>query len=221
MKTTQDTLNKIAEFEGIRLKAYKPVAAERYWTIGIGHYGADVTEGMTITRERAFELFRQDIQKYEQAVEKNVSLKLSQPQFDALVSFTYNCGAGNLRKLVLGRDYQQIADAILLYNKGSGKVLPGLTRRRKWEHDLFLSGSTEKKNGNPYAVPTKIIKKGSKGNSVRWLQYELSRHGYHVIIDGVFGIKTEACVCDFQRVNDLTVDGIVGDRTRAELINGK
>lgn len=220
MRTSQATREQIAVFEGIRLSAYKPVAAEKYWTIGIGHYGADVTPNMVITRERAFELFDEDIKKYEQAVEKNVTLKLSQAQFDALVSFAYNCGVGNLQKLVKGRDYQQIADAMLLYNKGSGKVLPGLTRRRKWEHDLFLSGTGEKKTGNPYPVPQKTLKKGGKGNDVRWLQYELSRHGHHVIIDGVFGINTEAKVLDFQRNHNLTADGIVGKMTREALING-
>ena len=152
MKTSQSALNQIAKFEGIRLTAYKPVAAEKYWTIGVGHYGPDVTEGMTITHERAMELFSHDIRKFEDAVTAT-GLTLSQQQFDSLVSFAFNCGVGNLQKLVKGRDYQQIADAMLLYNKGSGKVLPGLVRRRQWEHDLFLSGTEEKKTGNPYPVP--------------------------------------------------------------------
>lgn len=217
MKTSQATLDKIAEFEGIRLKAYKPVTQEKYWTIGVGHYGADVTEGMTITRQQAMDLFAEDIRKFEGYVTAT-GLVLTQNQFDALVSFTYNCGAGNLQKLVKGRDYQQIADAMLLYNKGSGKVLAGLTRRRQWERELFLSGSEPKRSGNPYAVPEKNVRKGNKGNDVRWVQYQLNTKGYGIIVDGIFGSKTDACVRDFQNQKDLIVDGIVGVLTRAALM---
>lgn len=217
MKTSQATLDKIAEFEGIRLKAYKPVPQEKYWTIGVGHYGADVTEGMTITRQQAMDMFAEDIRKFEGYVTAT-GLVLTQNQFDALVSFTYNCGAGNLQKLVKGRDYQQIADAMLLYNKGSGKVLAGLTRRRQWERELFLSGSEPKRSGNPYAVPEKNVRKGNKGNDVRWVQYQLNTKGYGIIVDGIFGSKTDACVRDFQNQKDLIVDGIVGVLTRAALM---
>lgn len=218
MQTSKATLDKIAEFEGIRLKAYKPVAAEKYWTIGVGHYGPDVTEGMTITRQQAMDLFAKDIRKFESYVIAT-GLTLTQNQFDALVSFAYNCGAGNLQKLVKGRDYQQIADAMLLYNKGSGKVLPGLVRRRQWEHDLFLSGAQEKRTGNPYAVPDKTVRKGQKGNAVRWVQYELTAAGYQIIVDGIFGPKTDACVRDFQLQHDLQVDGIVGPKTYKALLS--
>lgn len=215
MKTSKATLDKIAEFEGIRLTAYKCPAG--VWTIGVGHTGG-VYEGMTITRSQAMTIFENDIRKYEDYVTAT-GLTLSQAQFDSLVSFVFNCGPGNLRKLVKGRDYQQIADAILLYNKGGGKVLPGLVRRRKWEHDLFLSDGIEKKTGNPYMAPQKNLRMGSKGNDVRWLQYELTQAGYGIIIDGIFGSKTDKCVRDFQIQNGLQADGIVGPLTRAALID--
>lgn len=215
MKTSKATLNKIAEFEGIRLTAYKCPAG--VWTIGVGHTGG-VTEGMTITRSQAMTIFENDIRKYEDYV-TGTGLTLTQNQFDALVSFAFNCGPGNLKKLVAGRDYQQIADAILLYNKGGGKVLPGLVRRRKWEHDLFLSDGVEKRTGNPYMAPQKNLRMGSKGNDVRWLQYELTQAGYGIIIDGIFGSKTDKCVRDFQIQNGLQADGIVGPLTRAALID--
>ena len=217
MQTSKTALDKIAQFEGIRLKAYKPVAAEKYWTIGVGHYGPDVTQGMTITRQQAMDLFAKDIKKFEDYVTAT-GLVLTQAQFDALVSFTFNCGPGNLVKLVKGRDYQQIADAMLLYNKGSGKVLPGLVRRRQWEHDLFLSdGVPEKKTGNPYQTPDKNVRKGMKGDCVRWVQYELTRNGYQIVVDGIFGPKTDRCVRDFQLQRGLSVDGIVGPITRKAL----
>ena len=171
---------------------------------------------MTITHERAMELVSHDIRKFEDAVTAT-GLTLSQQQFDSLVSFAFNCGVGNLQKLVKGRDYQQIADAMLLYNKGSGKVLPGLVRRRQWEHDLFLSGTEEKKTGNPYPVPAKNLRYGSRGNDVRWVQFQLCLKGYGIVVDGIWGPRTDRCVRDFQLQNDLDVDGIVGPKTREKL----
>jgi GH24 family phage-related lysozyme (muramidase) len=91
---------------------------------------------MTITQEQADAYLAQDITKYEKSVNAT-GLKLNQNQFDALVSFTYNCGSGNLKKLITGRSLDQIADAMLSYNKAAGQVLAGLTRRRQAEHDLF------------------------------------------------------------------------------------
>ena len=148
MKTSQNGINLIKQFEGCRLSAYKPVAAEKYYTIGYGHYGADVSSGMKITQDQAENYLRADLAKYESAV-NSTGLKLNQNQFDALVSFTYNYGAGNLKKLIANRNLSQIADALLLYNKGSGKVLPGLTKRRKAERELFLKSND---NSNYYPV---------------------------------------------------------------------
>lgn len=73
---------------------------------------------------------------------------------------------------------------------------------------------------NPYRLTDSIIKKGSKGESVKWLQYELNKHGYKLSVDGDFGAKTEAAVRDFQSKNKLVVDGIVGKNTIRSLTNG-
>lgn len=140
MKTSQNGINLIKQFEGCRLTAYKPVAAEKYWTIGYGHYGADVAPNMKITQAQAEAYLVADLKRFEDAVNA-MGLILNQNQFDALVSFTYNCGAGNLKKLVTGRSLPQIADAMLAYNKGSGKVLPGLVKRRQAEQNLFNFGN--------------------------------------------------------------------------------
>ena len=137
MKTSNQGIALIKRFEGCVLKAYKAVASEEYWTIGFGHYGPDVHQGDIITKERAEELLRADLARFEQAVED--SGVWSQSEFDALVSFTYNCGAGNLRKLVKDRTHAQIADAMLLYVKAGGLTLQGLVRRRKAERELFLT----------------------------------------------------------------------------------
>ena len=219
MKTSKTALDQIAKYEGIRLKAYKCPAG--VWTIGVGHTGG-VTEGMTITHDQAMTFFAEDIKQSERAVEK-LGMELTQGQFDALVSFCYNCGAGNLHKLVKGRTKKQIADAIPLYNKGGGKVLAGLVKRRAWERGLFVEGGLDDaprvtRLTNPYPVPDKPLRRGAKGVTVRWLQRELVNHGYDILVDGSFGPLTGAAVRDFQLQNDLVVDEIVGKKTVAALL---
>ena len=71
---------------------------------------------------------------------------------------------------------------------------------------------------NPYRTPEKPVRKGQKGDDVRWVQWELVRNGYMIKIDGIFGPKTDACVLDFQLQRGLQVDGIVGPQTRRALI---
>lgn len=138
MKISQNGLNLIKQFEGCRLEAYKAVASEAYYTIGYGHYGPDVKKTMIISQAQADRYLEQDIVKFENYVNQTVKTSLNQNQFDALVSFTYNCGAGNLKKLVEGRNLTQIADALLLYTHSGGKELPGLVKRRKAERELFI-----------------------------------------------------------------------------------
>ena len=134
-------LTLIKQFEGCRLKAYKPISTERYYTIGWGHYGADVQRGESITRKQADDFLVSDLKKYEAYVNNSVYCpvtgSLTQNQFDALVSFCYNCGVGCLKTLCKGRTATQIAASMLLYNKSGGKALAGLTRRRTAEQALF------------------------------------------------------------------------------------
>ena len=79
-------------------------------------------------------------------------------------------------------------------------------------------GVEAKPIGNPYGVPTKNLKKGSKGNDVRWLQYELNSRGYHLVCDGIFGAKTDEMTRAFQADMGLVPDGIVGPLTRSKLV---
>lgn len=138
MKTSNAGIKLIKKYEGLRLKAYKPVKTEKYWTIGYGHYSKDVTEGMTITEKQADQLLKQDLSVAEDAVSHMGTW--TQNQFDALVSFTFNCGVANLVKLVTNRTNDVIAQKIILYNKAGGKVLNGLVKRRKEEQALFMKG---------------------------------------------------------------------------------
>ena len=217
MKTSESVLKKICEFEGCVLHAYKPVAAEKYYTIGYGHSGPDVYSGMTITESQAFDYFRKDIVKYEGYVSA-LNLNLNQNQFDSLVSFTYNCGAGNLQKLVRNRTFPQIAEAMLLYVKGAdGKTLPGLVTRRKWEHDLFLTGISHGQSFvNPYPAPKTVIRQAN--DDVRWLQTALNIYANaNLAVDGIWGKSTQDALLQFQKDNGLVVDGIVGPVTRNKL----
>ena len=131
----------IQRWEGCRLKAYKPVKTEKYWTIGWGHYGPDVTEGMVITQEQADALLRADCQRFADAVDDPancpLTVQLNDNQRDALISFTFNCGAGCLRTLCRNRSLPEIAEALELYNRAGGTAMIGLTRRRAAERALF------------------------------------------------------------------------------------
>ncbi len=141
MKINDEGLKLIEEFEGCRLTAYKPVAAEKYWTIGYGHYGKDVYQGMRITQAQAEMYLKQDVARFETAV-NNLKREWTENQFSALVSFTYNCGEANLKTLCRNRTAAEIATKLLLYTKGAdGKVLNGLVRRRKAERELFLKAA--------------------------------------------------------------------------------
>ena len=143
MLTSEKGKNFIKQCEGLRLSAYKALKSEVFYTIGYGHYGSDVAPNMVITKMQADELFDKDLIKFESAVNKLGIADLKQNEFNALVSFAYNCGINNLRRLVKDRNKQEIADAFLLYNKAGGQVLKALTNRRKEERKMFLYDNDE------------------------------------------------------------------------------
>ena len=210
-------INIIMKNEGCRLTAYKCAAG--VWTIGYGHT-AGVTKGQTITQAQAEEFLKQDLAKFEKYVNNAayvpITETLTQNQFDALVSFAYNCGAGNLKTLCKGRTAAQIAKAMLKYNKAGGKELAGLTKRRKEEAALFstpggktaktATAATTTNKTEDYKMNT--IKKGSKGKAVKVWQIIIG-----VTPDGDFGSGTEAATKTWQSNHGLTADGIVGAKS--------
>jgi len=131
----------IKSFEGLRLKAYKALPTEKYFTIGYGHYGSDVKEGQTITEAEAEKLLRDDLQKYEGKVNKYSAYNWNNNEFSALVSFAYNIGNidGLTKKGERTRD--EIIKVWPTYNKAGGKVLSGLSKRRAEEVKLFTTKS--------------------------------------------------------------------------------
>ena len=204
MRTTgQAGIKLITSFEGCRLTAYKCPAG--VWTIGYGHTRG-VQQGQTITKAQAARLLAEDLERYEDNVNKyQDKYKWSQNEFDALVSFAYN--VGSIDKLTAGgtRSRQEIADKMLLYNKAGGKVMAGLTRRRQAERELFVATSR----------PT--LRKGDRGESVKQLQSKLRDKGYTVAVDGIFGDETHEAVEAYQADHGLTVDGVVGPKTWSAL----
>ncbi len=140
--TGEAGLSIIRDCEGLRTTSYRCPAGIP--TIGYGHTGPEVKDGQTITKEEADRLLRDDVKNAERAIKRLVKVQLTQGQFDALVSFTFNLGAGNLqtstllKKLNAG-DYAGAAEQFLVWNKAAGKVLPGLVKRRERERQCFLS----------------------------------------------------------------------------------
>lgn len=141
MRTVNKTI--VKESEGLELRAYLCPAG--IWTIGWGHTGTDVYKGLVITLAEAEDLLERDLRTSEGYVNSLVKVKLTQNQFDALVSFVYNVGGGafkdsTLLRLLNAGDYKGAADQLLRWDKAKGKVLAGLTKRRQKERELFLRG---------------------------------------------------------------------------------
>jgi lysozyme len=120
-------------FEGLRLTAYRDVAD--VLSIGYGHTGPDVHEGMTITPEQAEGLLMDDIQKASSCVNTAVTYQLTQPEFDAVVDLTYNIGCAafcgsTMRRLLNEGDIMGASKQFELWDHAGGKVVAGLLRRR-------------------------------------------------------------------------------------------
>lgn len=141
MRTSKKGIKIITAHEGLKLGAYLCPAG--VWTIGYGHTRT-AKQGMSITMQRAEELLRDDLKTAENAV-NNQNLKLKQNQFDALVSFVFNVGSGNFRNSTLLRKAKvnpkdpSIRYEFSRWNKGGGRVLPGLVKRREEEANLYFS----------------------------------------------------------------------------------
>lgn len=130
--------------EGLRLKSYQDSGG--VWTIGYGHTGTGAEPGREITADEADSLFDADLEIFRAAVDKSVTVPLSENQRAALVSFCFNVGAPRfetstlLKKLNAG-DYAGAAAEFPKWNKVRGNVDRGLINRRKAERALFLSGT--------------------------------------------------------------------------------
>lgn len=146
MKLNKAGADLIKEFEGCKLQAYKCSANKE--TIGYGNTfyedGSPVKMGDTITKERADSLFTLISDSFAAKVKPLINSAVTENQFAALVSFAYNCGITNLKSSTLLRKVNAnpndptIASEFAKWNKAGGKVLAGLTRRRKAEAELYF-----------------------------------------------------------------------------------
>ena len=141
MEISAKGLDLIKKFEGLELESY--LCPADVWTIGYGSTKG-VKEGMSVTEEEAEALLKKEAQEYCDYVKEYVSVTLTQNQFDALVSWTYNLGPRNLKNSTLlevlnKEEYDKVPEQILRWTKAAGKELNGLVRRRQAEADLFQS----------------------------------------------------------------------------------
>ena len=158
MNVSPAAIAMIKHHEGVRQKPYKCPA--KLWTVGVGHVlypkqgklPVDQRDGVALRIEdfRIFSMeeidaiLKRDLQRFERGVEQFLPVKLTQSEFDACVSFSFNVGLGTLqrstfRQKVLRGDKTGAAEELLKYCMAGGKILKGLETRRKDERALFLN----------------------------------------------------------------------------------
>lgn len=236
MRMSSVGLDLVKSFEGLYLNAYKCPAG--VWTIGYGHTGKvngkSIHSGMKISKAKATSLLQDDMRTFEKAVGKLVKVKLNQHQFDALVSFAFNCGAGNLQnstllKMVNAKKFSTAANEFLKWNKGGGRVLAGLTRRRQEERKLFLRPVAKKTT--PYTfkkfvkelqgvcnlkktgvaskallrvLPTITPKKKNTDPVIKPLKHILKKKGYKISkINNIYDSDLKAAVIAYKNAHNF------------------
>lgn len=226
MKTSSAGIELIKKYEGCRTEAYKCAAG--VWTIGYGHTKG-VKQYTKISMAQAEQFLLEDISVCENVINGlNPYYQWNQNQFDAMVSFCFNCGAANVTKLTANRMRTKatIADKMLTYCKANGKQLDGLLRRRKEERALFLTPvSAIQQNGTESAY-------GNFQNWIKMLQTACNEEYSKVQkVDGIPGEITLSCCPTLrtgsrgvvvgmlqQRLNEIgyscgNVDKIFGEKT--------
>lgn len=222
MKTSQNGIDLIKQFEGCRLTAYKDIVG--VWTIGYGHTGSDVYSGLKITQAKAESLLKADLERFEKGVNRlDYIYDFNQNEFDALVSFSYNLGVGCLNQLTNNgmRSRQTIRSKWKAYCNAGGKYSQGLYNRRAKELELFNKGNLS--TVEPYLIPdgSCVLKYNTtRHDLVKDLQRALNDFaGFNLQVDGKFGPNTRKAVMELQkRSGYLVVDGKYGKNTAAYLI---
>lgn len=142
MQTSQRGLELIKNAESFR--AYPYLCPANVWTQGYGHTRDVKPTSLPVTVAQAEVWLAADVKQYEQSVKTLIKVPLTQGQFDALVSFTFNLGGGALQRSTLRSklnrgDYEGAANELLKWVRGGGRILSGLVKRRAAERELFLS----------------------------------------------------------------------------------
>jgi lysozyme len=166
-KLSKACINLVRSFEGYHRKLANGDCTTYYCPAGVLTIGYGCTVGINPgdvwTHEQAIAALKRELEKHETAVNELVKTEINQNQFDALVSFSYNCGSGALGKSALLKkvnkgDFAGAAAEFHKWNKGGGKVLPGLVRRRAQEAELFLTpiGASEPTMPQAIDVPAPV-----------------------------------------------------------------
>lgn len=158
MKVSQKCINQIKHDEGVRNRPYQCPAL--LWTVGVGHVidpnhakvpladrkQLPIPAGWdrVLSNDEIDDILRKDLARFEAGVLRLIKVPLTQGQFDALVSFSFNVGLGNLQNSTLRmkvnrEDFEGAAEQFLVWTKAGGRVLPGLVKRRTHEKEMFES----------------------------------------------------------------------------------
>ena len=139
MKVSQDCVELVKHFEGFEDTAY--LCPANVWTIGYGRT-RNVKEGDRITEPQAERDLLEELEEFKHQVLNSVKVELKQNELDALTSWTYNLGVGNLKSSTLLKklnagNKSEVPAEMIRWNKANGKVLAGLTKRREAEAKLW------------------------------------------------------------------------------------
>lgn len=200
-------------------------AFKKWWAAN--RDGVPFEPGCTMTRAEADQalIYLAD-EEYGAAVNRFLGKTVPQNVFDAMLSMVFNCGAGALdwtwAQLAKDGDYQAAAERLRRTAvTAKGKRLAGLVARREDEARLLSTGVYA--SGGKVTMPADdamsdgILKRGERGEAVSNMQRNLTRMGFQLKADGVFGFGTEAALIAFQKSQGLLADGIAGPKTLAKL----
>lgn len=255
LSTSAQGYASIKSFEGRSLRAYKDTVG--VWTIGYGNTNAiakingfEIKAGVTISEDQADQLLRTAVERvYEPDVRKALAdglakCKFPQATFDAGTGFHYNTGAIKRASWVKAFNASLDASGILAWNKGGGRVLTGLVRRRKRELAMIVANDygpegvikgaarivpptlqvqdEAKKLDAPQPAPAPVavgmLRYGMQSEEVREMQEALREAGWPTNATGSFDKHTEKQLMAFQKSHpQLDVDGVYGPATRAQI----
>lgn len=145
MKASENIITFIAEQEGFRSKAYRPLPTDR-WTVGYGFTylnGIPVKEGDVLSEDQAKTILANLIQRVAASLTPNLPPQVTQNQFDAVVSFVYNIGLTTFKANNIGKMFYNglnISDKFPLYNRSGGQIIQGLVSRRAKEQEIYDDG---------------------------------------------------------------------------------
>ena len=200
MRISKEGLDHITQWEGLVLKRYICPAGKP--TIGVGHVILPGENYQVITKEQAMDILAKDVERFENAVKKHITVKLNQNQFDALVSFIFNTGEGGIintgvQKAVNSGDFSSVPAKLQEWSKfrvnGVLKVNQGLLNRRKSESQLFMKPVLE--NDTHEVLKDYLTWNSSLLKEAQTYLQKLCL--YNKSIDGIWGPGTEAGLRNF------------------------